>query len=138
MDVEDSLKKLQSLFSYAASAAIAAKTRYLALTRQDATAASLARARTAWRQFEAQKTAIIARMVAMTLSEYLRTTIVKAFPAPSTYLFREARRAANITATLTVVGAALSTYSAVPDDTVHPERRGCHGRESNRCRGSGR
>jgi hypothetical protein len=65
MDIEDSLKKLQSLFSCASSASAAAKTRYLALTQQGATPAALARAGFAWRQFEARKAAIITRMVAL-------------------------------------------------------------------------
>jgi hypothetical protein len=65
MDVEDSLKKLQSLFSYASSASMLAKTQYLTLTQQGASSATVARARFAWQQFEARKAAIIARMVAL-------------------------------------------------------------------------
>ena len=65
MDVEDCLKKLQSLFTCASSAAAAAKARYLAMTQQGAPPAVLSRARFAWRQFEARKAAIIARMVAL-------------------------------------------------------------------------
>jgi hypothetical protein len=70
MDVEDSLKRLQSLFSYASSASMAAKTHYLALTQQGASSASLTRARLAWQQFEARKAAIIARMVALEEMEH--------------------------------------------------------------------
>jgi hypothetical protein len=65
MDVEDNLKKLQSLFSCASSASAAAKARYLAMTQQGATPGAVARARFAWRQFEARKAAIITRMVAL-------------------------------------------------------------------------
>jgi hypothetical protein len=65
MDVEDNLKKLQSSFSYASSACAAAEARYLAMTREGAAPAALARARFAWRQFEARKDAIIERMVAL-------------------------------------------------------------------------
>jgi hypothetical protein len=66
MDIEDRLKRLQSLFSYALSGAVAAKARYLAL-RGDAssTPAAVARAKMTWQQLEARKTAIIARMVAL-------------------------------------------------------------------------
>jgi hypothetical protein len=42
-----------------------AKTQYLTLTQQGASSATVARARFAWRQFEARKAAIIARMVAL-------------------------------------------------------------------------
>ena len=66
MDIEDRLKRLQSLFTYALSGAVAAKARYLAL-RGDlgATPAAVARAKMAWQQLEARKTAIISRMVAL-------------------------------------------------------------------------
>ena len=66
MDIEDQLKRLQSLFSYALSGAVAAKARYLSL-RGDAasTPAAVARAKMTWQQIEARKTAIIARMVAL-------------------------------------------------------------------------
>ena len=66
MDVEDQLKRLQSLFSYALSGAVAAKARYLA-QRGDpsSTPAAVARAKMTWQQIEARKTAIIARMVAL-------------------------------------------------------------------------
>lgn len=66
MDIEDRLKRLQSLFSYALSGAVAAKARYLALRGDySATPAAVARARMTWNQLEARKTAIIARMVAL-------------------------------------------------------------------------
>lgn len=66
MDIEDRLKRLQSLFSYALSGAVAAKTRYLSLRGDPSqTPAAVARAKMAWQQLEARKTAIIARMVAL-------------------------------------------------------------------------
>ena len=66
MDIEDRLKRLQSLFSFALSGAVAAKARYLAL-RGDlgSTPAGVARAKMTWQQLEARKTAIIAHMVAL-------------------------------------------------------------------------
>jgi hypothetical protein len=66
VDIEDRLKRLQSLFSYALSGAVAAKARYLALRGDlSSTPAGVARAKMTWQQFEARKTAIIARMVAL-------------------------------------------------------------------------
>ena len=66
MDIEDRLKRLQSLFSYALSGAVAAKARYLAVRGDlSSTPAAVARAKMAWQQLEARKTAIIARMVAL-------------------------------------------------------------------------
>ena len=66
MDIEDRLKRLQSLFSYALSGAVAAKARYLALRGDlSSTPAGVARAKMAWQQLEARKTAIIAHMVAL-------------------------------------------------------------------------
>jgi hypothetical protein len=66
VDIEDRLKKLQSLFSYALSGAVAAKARYLALRGDpSSTPAAVARAKMTWHQLEARKTAIIARMVAL-------------------------------------------------------------------------
>ncbi len=66
MDIEDRLKKLQSLFSYALSGAVCAKAHYLSL-KDDRSAApvSVVRAEAAWRYLERQKTQIIARMVAL-------------------------------------------------------------------------
>lgn len=64
MDIEDRLKKLQSLFTYALSGAVAAKSHYLAVVGElSSTPAAIARTRMAWQQLEARKTAIIARMV---------------------------------------------------------------------------
>lgn len=64
MDIEDRLKKLQSLFTYALSGSVAAKSRYLAiLGAPGSTPAAIARAKMSWHQLEARKTAIIARMV---------------------------------------------------------------------------
>ena len=66
MDIEDRLKRLQSLFSYALSGAVAAKARYLALRGDlSSTPAGVARAKMTWQQLEARKTAIIAHMVAL-------------------------------------------------------------------------
>ena len=66
MDIEDRLKRLQSLFTFALSGAVAAKARYLAVRGElGATAAAVARAKMTWQQLEARKTAIIARMVAL-------------------------------------------------------------------------
>ena len=64
MDIEDRLKRLQSLFTYALSGAVSAKARYLAIAGDPgSTTAAVARARLAWQELEARKTAIIARMV---------------------------------------------------------------------------
>jgi hypothetical protein len=66
VDIEDRLKRLQSLFSYALSGAVAAKARYLAVRGDlSSTPAAVARAKMTWQQLEARKTAIIARMVAL-------------------------------------------------------------------------
>ena len=66
VDMEDRLKRLQSLFTYALSGAVSAKARYLAIAGDPgSTSAAVARARLAWQQLEARKTAIIARMVAL-------------------------------------------------------------------------
>jgi hypothetical protein len=72
MDIEDRLKRLQSLFSYALSGAVAAKARYLAVRGDlSSTPAAVARAKMTWQQLEARKTAIIARMVALEELEQL-------------------------------------------------------------------
>jgi hypothetical protein len=64
VDIEDRLKQLQSLFTYALSGAVAARARYLAVLGEAAsTPATIAKAKMAWHQLEARKTAIIARMV---------------------------------------------------------------------------
>jgi hypothetical protein len=66
VDIEDRLKRLQSLFTYALSGAVAAKARYLALRGDpSSTPAAVVRAKMMWQQLEARKTAIIARMVAL-------------------------------------------------------------------------
>jgi hypothetical protein len=66
MDIEDHLKKLQSLFTHALSGAVSAKATYLAIAGdRGSTPAAVARAKMAWQQLEARKTAIIARMVAL-------------------------------------------------------------------------
>jgi hypothetical protein len=64
VDIEDRLKKLQSLFTYALSGAVAAKATYLSIQGDPgSTQAAIAKAKMAWHQLEARKTAIIARMV---------------------------------------------------------------------------
>ncbi len=66
MDIEDQLKRLQSLFSYAMSNAVTAKARYLSIEGEpSSTPAAIARARILWQQLEARKAAIITRMVAL-------------------------------------------------------------------------
>jgi hypothetical protein len=66
MDIEDRLKKLQSAFTPALSLSVSAKAHYLALMGEPgSTTAEIARAKITWQQFEARKTAIIARMVAL-------------------------------------------------------------------------
>ena len=74
MDIEDRLKRLQSLFTHALSGAVAAKARYLALRGDlSSTPAAIARAKMAWQQLEARKTAIISRMVSLEELEQLAT-----------------------------------------------------------------
>ena len=64
MDIEEHLKKLQSLFTYTLSDANMAKARYLGLSQDpEAKPAIIARAKLTWRQLETRKTAIVARMV---------------------------------------------------------------------------
>jgi hypothetical protein len=75
--MEDRLKRLQSLFTYALSGAVAAKSRYLAIAGDPAsTTAAVARAKLAWQQLEARKAAIIARMVALEEVEELEDAVV--------------------------------------------------------------
>ena len=74
VDIEDRLKRLQSLFTHALSGAVAAKARYLALRGDpSSTPAAIARAKMAWQQVEARKTAIISRMVALEELDQLAT-----------------------------------------------------------------
>jgi hypothetical protein len=66
MDIEDRLKQLQLLFTQALSGAVSAKARYLSIAGdRGSTPSAVARAKMAWQQLEARKTAIIARMVAL-------------------------------------------------------------------------
>jgi hypothetical protein len=66
MDLEDRLKQLQLLFSHALTASVAAKTNYLTLAADPKSMpAAVARAKLNWQQLEAQKTAIVAQMVAL-------------------------------------------------------------------------
>jgi hypothetical protein len=74
VDIEDRLKRLQSLFTHALSGAVAAKARYLALRGDlSSTPVAIARAKMAWQQLEARKTAIISRMVALEELDQLAT-----------------------------------------------------------------
>jgi hypothetical protein len=62
------------LFTHALSGAVAAKARYLALRGDlSSTPAAIARAKMAWQQLEARKTAIISRMVALEELDQLAT-----------------------------------------------------------------
>ncbi|HTB88969.1 MAG TPA: hypothetical protein VK743_13475 [Steroidobacteraceae bacterium] len=62
------------MFTYALSGAVAAKARYLALRGdRSSTPAAVARAKMAWQQLEARKTAIISRMVALEELDQLAT-----------------------------------------------------------------
>jgi hypothetical protein len=64
MDLEDRLKQLQSLYSYTARAAGAAKIKYLGLLGSAyASAIDVSCAKSVWQQFEARKVAVIADMV---------------------------------------------------------------------------
>jgi hypothetical protein len=75
VDIEDRLKRLQTLFSYALSGAVAAKSRYLALRGDlSSTPAAISRAKMTWQQLEARKTAIISRMVALEELEQLEAS----------------------------------------------------------------
>lgn len=66
MDIEDRLKRLQSLFTHALSNTVTAKARYLCIQGEpSSTPAAIARAKMLLQQLEARKTAIIARMVAL-------------------------------------------------------------------------
>ncbi len=66
MDIEDRLKRLQSLFTHVLSNTVTAKARYLSLQGEpSSTPAAIARAKVLWQQLESQKTAIIARMVSL-------------------------------------------------------------------------
>ena len=62
------------MFTHALSGAVAAKARYLALRGDlSSTPAAIARAKMAWQQLEARKTAIISRMVALEELDQLAT-----------------------------------------------------------------
>lgn len=66
MDIDDQIKHLQTLFTYALSGSVSAKARYQALCGEPgATPPAVARARMRWRQLEARKAALIAKMVAL-------------------------------------------------------------------------
>ena len=63
MDIEARLRKLESRYRAALSAAVAAKANYLALAEEpSATPAAVARALALWKQLEARKREIAAQM----------------------------------------------------------------------------
>ncbi len=63
MDIESRLRKLESRYRAALSAAVAAKSHYLALTGEtSATPAAIQRALAQWQTHESRKKAIVARM----------------------------------------------------------------------------
>ena len=63
MDIEARLRKLESRYRAALSAAVAAKAHYLALAGEpSATPAAIERAKSRWQQLESGKKAIAARM----------------------------------------------------------------------------
>jgi 7-keto-8-aminopelargonate synthetase-like enzyme len=63
MDIEARLRKLESRYRGALSAAVAAKAHYLALAGEpSATPAAIERAKSRWQQLESGKKAIAARM----------------------------------------------------------------------------
>ena len=62
MDIEARLRKLESRYRAALSAAVAAKAHYLALAgERSATPAAIERAKSLWRQIDARKRAIAAQ-----------------------------------------------------------------------------
>jgi hypothetical protein len=63
MDIESRLRKLESRYRAALSAAVAAKAHYLALAGEpSATAAAVERANSHWQQLESRKRSIAAQM----------------------------------------------------------------------------
>jgi hypothetical protein len=63
MDIEARLRKLESRYRAALSAAVAAKAHYLALAGEpSATPTAIERAKSRWQQLESGKKAIAARM----------------------------------------------------------------------------
>ena len=63
MDIEGRLRKLESRYRAALSAAVAAKANYLALVGEPSAApAAIERAKSLWRQINARKRAIAAQM----------------------------------------------------------------------------
>jgi hypothetical protein len=63
MDIEAQLRKLESRYRAALSAAVAAKAHYLAVIGEpSATPAAIERAKSAWQQLETQKHTIAVRM----------------------------------------------------------------------------
>ena len=71
MNIEIRLRKLESRYRAALSAAVAAKARYLALQGEPgSTAASIARAEEAWQRLELQKTSLVARMAELESFEH--------------------------------------------------------------------
>ncbi|HMD74044.1 MAG TPA: hypothetical protein VKG05_09315 [Steroidobacteraceae bacterium] len=71
MDMESRLRKLESRYRDALGATVAAKAHYLALAGEpSATPAAIERARAHWRQLEARKRGIAARMGEVEDSEH--------------------------------------------------------------------
>jgi hypothetical protein len=66
MDIDDQIKHLQTLLAYALSGSVSAKARYQALCGEPgSTPPAVARARMRWRQLEARKAALIAKIVTL-------------------------------------------------------------------------
>jgi hypothetical protein len=71
MDLENRLRKLESLYRTTLSAAVAAKARYLALQGEPgATAAAVERAKAAWQALESRKTLLARQMVELEKFEH--------------------------------------------------------------------
>jgi hypothetical protein len=63
MDVEYRLRKLESSYRHALSAAVAAKARYLAVDGEsNSSRAAIERARTEWQRLESCKARLVAKM----------------------------------------------------------------------------
>ena len=71
MDIENRLRKLESLYRTTLSAAVAAKARYLALQGESgSTAAAVERARATWQALESRKTVLARQMVELEKFEH--------------------------------------------------------------------
>ena len=66
MDIEHRLRKLESSYRHALSAAVAAKARYLALDGEaNSSIAAIERAKAEWQRLESYKAFLVARMAAL-------------------------------------------------------------------------